>query len=67
MDFFLDSMFNKKNNWYFGWKKSGDHQLRLVVYSGIYRVSKTSQVVVWGVFQEQYFFGVHGYSGPDEL
>ena len=32
---------------YCWWKKSGQHQLRLVVYRIIYRVSKTSQVVVW--------------------
>ena len=34
-------------------QKSGDHQLRLVVYSIIYKVILTSQVVVWEFFHQQ--------------
>ena len=35
-------------------KKSGVHQLRLIVYPMIYRVLAPSQVVVWDFFHQQY-------------
>ena len=35
-------------------QKSGDHQLRLVIYPIIYRVLAPSQVVVWDFFHRQY-------------
>ena len=34
-------------------QKSGDHHLRFVVYPIVYRVWKTSQVVVWDFFHQQ--------------
>ena len=34
--------------------KSGEHQLRLVVFPVIYRVSAPSQVVVWDFSHQQY-------------
>ena len=40
--------------WYCWWLKSGVHQLRLVVYPIIYRVSAPSQVVVWDFSHQQY-------------
>ena len=36
------------------WKKSGDHQLSLVVFPIIYKVLAPSQVVVWDFFHQQY-------------
>ena len=42
--------------WYCWWLKSGDHQLRLVVFPIIYRVSAPFQVVVWDFSHQQWDF-----------
>ena len=40
-------------------QKSGDHQLRLVVYPIIYRVCYIQMVVVWDSFHQQYVLWFH--------